>query len=177
MGKSSSSRWGQRLTWSAVRTRMGWCGAVFEGKRLIRFFLPASKGVLAAGIKREYRQAEEAPMPGGLSKDIVAYFEGKRVSFRYPLRLIEVSGFEQAVLEEVKRIPYGAAASYGEIARRVGKPGGARAVGRVMGKNPIPLIIPCHRVVASGGKIGGFSAPGGIKLKKKMLMLEGVVAS
>jgi len=114
-------------------------------------------------------------MPRVLSKDIIAYFKGKQVLFRYPLKLVNVSDFERAVLEEVKKIPYGATASYGEIARRVGRPGGARAVGRVMGKNPIPLIIPCHRVVASGGKTGGFSAPGGIKLKRKMLMLEGVV--
>ena len=115
-------------------------------------------------------------MPGALSKDIIAYFKGKKVSFRYPLRLINISDFERAVLEEVKKIPYGATASYGEIARRVGRPGGARAVGGVMGKNPIPLIIPCHRVVASKG-IGGFSATGGINLKKRMLRLESVTVT
>ena len=97
------------------------------------------------------------------------YFKGRRHSFNLPLDL-RLEGFTRRVLEEVARIPYGKTATYGEVARRVGSPRSARAVGGAVGANPIPIIIPCHRVVAAGGKLGGFGC--GIALKKKLFDLE-----
>ena len=97
------------------------------------------------------------------------YFNGKRRSFDLPLDL-RLKGFTRRVLEEVSRIPYGETATYGEVARRVGSPRAARAVGGAVGANPIPIIIPCHRVIAAGGKLGGFG--GGVALKKKLLIHE-----
>ena len=81
--------------------------------------------------------------------------------------------FHCRVYEAARTIPPGKTLSYGDIARRVGAPGAARAVGQALGRNPFPIVVPCHRVLASGGKIGGFSAQGGIATKRRMLAIEG----
>jgi O-6-methylguanine DNA methyltransferase len=76
------------------------------------------------------------------------------------------------VYQAAREIPAGATATYGELARRVGTPRDARAVGRALGMNPFPIVVPCHRVIAAGGKLGGFSAPGGVATKRRMLAIE-----
>ena len=80
--------------------------------------------------------------------------------------------FQKAVWKEIDKIPYGKIVTYSEIARNIGKPKAARAVANACGKNPIPIIRPCHRVICSDGSIGGYSGPGGAKLKKLLLKLE-----
>lgn len=92
-----------------------------------------------------------------------------------PLDFSSLSDFQRAALDELKRIPSGATLTYGELAERLGRPGGAQAVGRAMGANPFPLIYPCHRVVGSGGNMTGFSAEGGVEMKVYLLRLEGAV--
>ncbi|WP_374684800.1 methylated-DNA--[protein]-cysteine S-methyltransferase [Mesorhizobium sp. J428] len=77
----------------------------------------------------------------------------------------------------MRKLRHGETLTYGELAERAGFPGQAQAVGQAMGKNPVPLVVPCHRVLAAGGKIGGFSAPGGAATKEKMLRLEGAIAT
>jgi len=89
-----------------------------------------------------------------------------------PLALDEMTPFRRAVTEHCRQIPLGATRSYGELAAQAGKPHAARAVGRVMAANPFPLIVPCHRVVAAGGRLGGFSAPHGLSMKRRLLQLE-----
>ena len=89
------------------------------------------------------------------------------------LRVTDKTAFQQAVIERCRRIPLGETKSYGELAAAVGHPGAARAVGRVMSTNRFPLIVPCHRVVGAGGAIGGYSAPDGINMKRRLLALEG----
>ena len=91
-----------------------------------------------------------------------------------PLDLSLLGPFQRAVFEKVRALPPGRTATYGEIAAAIGAPGEARAVGRALGANPIPLIVPCHRVVGSGRRLGGFSAPGGALTKTRLLALEGV---
>lgn len=88
---------------------------------------------------------------------------------------LEVSAFERDVLDEMRRIPPGQVLTYGELAKRLGKPGAARSVGNACAKNPIPLVIPCHRVVAGDGTIGNYSAEGGKETKEKLLRLEGAL--
>jgi len=90
-----------------------------------------------------------------------------------PVDVSEASDFNQSVYEVVRRIPPGEALTYGEVARRVGEPGGAQAVGRAMGANPIPIIIPCHRVIGANREMIGFSANGGVETKRRMLLVEG----
>ena len=81
--------------------------------------------------------------------------------------------FQKQVLRQTMKVPYGRTSSYGEIASRIGRPAAYRAVGNAVGANPIPIVIPCHRIIASDGGIGGFS--GGLSYKKKLLALEGVL--
>jgi methylated-DNA-[protein]-cysteine S-methyltransferase len=94
------------------------------------------------------------------------------VRFDVPVRLTGLTPFQQSVLHECGRIPPGKTLTYGELADRAGRPGAARAVGNALARNPVPLVIPCHRVVASGGVLGGFSAEAGVGLKKQLLALE-----
>jgi methylated-DNA-[protein]-cysteine S-methyltransferase len=100
------------------------------------------------------------------------YFAGERTEFTLPTEL-DGTPFQKDVWRELTRIPYGQTISYGELARRVGRPKGPRAVGQANGKNPIPIIVPCHRVLASNG-IGGYG--GGLPMKRTLLAVEGVTA-
>src|SRR5690606_31448990 len=85
--------------------------------------------------------------------------------------------FDRRVYEAARAIPAGTTASYGEIAAQLGEPGAARAVGQSLGANPVPIIIPCHRVLAAGQRTGGFSAHGGVDTKRRLLEIEGALAA
>ncbi len=100
------------------------------------------------------------------------YFAGRRVAFDVDVDLTGLTSFQQRVLEACARVDYGERVSYGELARRVGRPNAARAVGGALARNPVPLAVPCHRVVAGDGSLGGFSAEQGLALKRKLLELE-----
>ena len=111
----------------------------------------------------------------GLARDtrdqLRAYVRGRRRVFDLPLA-IDLSPFTARVLAEVEGIAWGETKSYGEVALQVGSPGGARAVGQAVGANPLPIVIPCHRVLAARGRLGGFG--GGLRWKRWLLGLEGV---
>jgi methylated-DNA-[protein]-cysteine S-methyltransferase len=114
----------------------------------------------------------------GRTDDVVrqlrAYFAGRRKRFDVPVDLRGVTPFQRCVLEATAEVPPGQVVSYGEIARRIGRPRGSRAVGQALGRNPVPIVIPCHRVVAAGGGLGGYT--GGLAIKRKLLRLEGTMA-
>jgi methylated-DNA-[protein]-cysteine S-methyltransferase len=105
-------------------------------------------------------------------RQLSAYLHGDLHVFSIPLDLAWTTPFQQQVLGITAQIPYGRTSTYKEIAIRVGKPNAARAVGRVEATNPIPLVIPCHRVLGSDGSLHGYGGPGGIKLKAWLLALE-----
>lgn len=109
-----------------------------------------------------------------LQNEIKAYFEGKNVYFStdIPVFLNGSGEFSHKILNACRNITYGQTMTYADLAQKARHPGAARAVGNVMAKNPIPLIIPCHRVIRTDGKLGGFSAPGGTNLKKRLLLNE-----
>ena len=106
--------------------------------------------------------------------ELEAYFAGDRTSFSVPVRMIGGSDFERAVWGEIATIPYGEMHTYGAIATALGDPGLARAVGTACNHNPVPVIVPCHRVVGAGGKMVGFG--GGIDRKRRLLELEARVS-
>ncbi len=103
-----------------------------------------------------------------------AYLDGRRTTFELPLDLSMTREFQRQVLMAALKVPRGSVATYGQIARRIGRPGAARAVGQALGHNPLPIIIPCHRVLASNGTLGGYSGREGVKTKARLLELEGV---
>ncbi len=135
--------------------------------------LPRASGRGIAGWVRRF--APDARIAKGYAPNRLAiaqiqdYLAGKREEFRVELDL-RATGFQIRVYAALLEIPYGEVRSYGEIAAAIGEPGAARAVGAAAGSNPLPLVVPCHRVVASGGKLGGFG--GGVGLKKRLLALE-----
>jgi methylated-DNA-[protein]-cysteine S-methyltransferase len=95
------------------------------------------------------------------------------VDFSYvPLALDHLTPFARQVVVACRRISWGLVSSYGELAARCGSPGAARAVGSVMAKNRYPLVVPCHRVLAAGGALGGYSAPDGLRMKRRLLAME-----
>ena len=108
---------------------------------------------------------------GDLARELDEYFAGSRRSFDLPLDWSLVPVFGRRVLRATARIPYGAVATYGEVATRAGSPGGARATGNALGANPIPIVVPCHRVVRAGGALGGYT--GGAERKQLLLGVEG----
>jgi methylated-DNA-[protein]-cysteine S-methyltransferase len=132
-------------------------------------------------LKRFIRHAEKynlTPVKGSyktrdIMKQLVEYFHNKRKSFSVKLDIGYFSLFTRRVLRAAFRVPYGKVATYGQLARKAGSPGASRAVGQVMAKNPVPIVIPCHRVIGSDGSLTGFG--GGLGLKKRLLEKEGVV--
>lgn len=108
---------------------------------------------------------------GKILEQIDAYFAGKRRTFDVPVDTQLMTPFQRRVLTAAQRVPAGAVVSYGDIARAIGQPKASRAVGQALGHNPIPIVIPCHRVIASDGSLGGYI--GGLAIKKKLLALEG----
>lgn len=111
----------------------------------------------------------------GLFKIFDRYFEGERLDFSGVDVALRGTPFQRRLWQALREIPYGEVVTYGELAAKIFVTGGARAVAGACAKNPLPIIIPCHRVVASGGAIGGYSAGTGVEVKRRLLDLEGVV--
>lgn len=108
-----------------------------------------------------------------LRRSLQRYASGVPVEFGdRAIRIPSRTSFQRRVMEVVQSIAYGETATYAEVAREAGRPGAARAVGNVMARNPLPVLVPCHRVVAAGGRLGGYSAPQGIDLKRRLLAME-----
>ena len=104
---------------------------------------------------------------------VISYLNGDRTDFDIPFDLSALTHFQRQVLMATLQIPRGQIVTYGEIARRIGNPKSVRAVGQALGRNPIPIVIPCHRVIASNGSLGGYSGGGGLETKARLLQLEG----
>jgi len=137
---------------------------------------PAGSDRIGATAARETPAASNGEATAALdaaAAQLREYLAGERTDFDLPLRPIG-NEFEQAVWAELLRIPYGETTSYGEIARRIGHPGSARAVGRANGRNPIAIVVPCHRVIGSDGSLTGYG--GGLDLKRALLTLEAETA-
>jgi methylated-DNA-[protein]-cysteine S-methyltransferase len=109
----------------------------------------------------------------GVRRELSDYFDGRRRKFDLPLDWQLTRGFYRKVLRATARIPYGQTRSYGEMANKAGSPRAVRATGTALGSNPLPIIVPCHRVLRSGGALGGYG--GGIEVKQRLLELEGAL--
>lgn len=157
-------------------TRWGYFGLLGTGRGLIRTSLPLAsssdaKAVLLSGLGQAIQDRAFFPE---LQRLIVAYFDGQAVDLAglVPLVLDGLSPFTRAVLNSCSSITFGQVRTYRQVASTVGRPGAVRPAARALSNNPVPLIIPCHRVIRSDGLLGGFSAPGGIELKRRLLEHE-----
>jgi methylated-DNA-[protein]-cysteine S-methyltransferase len=130
------------------------------------------EGDTVVGVRFGARPAPAAPHAAAVQ--LAAYFAGELTDFTVPVRMPGGSEFERAVWAEIAKIPYGEMITYGAIATALGDPGAARAVGTACNHNPVPVIVPCHRVVGAGGKMVGFG--GGLDRKRRLLELEAGVA-
>jgi methylated-DNA-[protein]-cysteine S-methyltransferase len=116
----------------------------------------------------DWQESQRGPLAQA-ARQLTEYFAGKRTDFDFPLAP-EGTEFQRSVWRRLQEIPYGETISYGELARRVGNPKASRAVGAANGQNPIPIVIPCHRVIGANGKLTGFG--GGLPTKEALLALE-----
>jgi methylated-DNA-[protein]-cysteine S-methyltransferase len=165
---------------SIFDTELGWFGLMGCGDAVQRIFLghlsaeqvrrAAASTLATVGVEEPPNENDWNPK---LRRALQDFARGIPTHFaEVKLDLAESTPFRKRVLEQTRKIAYGQRLTYGELAARAGKPGAARAVGSVMASNPLPIVIPCHRVVASGGALGGFSAPQGIELKRRLLEME-----
>jgi methylated-DNA-[protein]-cysteine S-methyltransferase len=128
--------------------------------------------------KRGFKEfSQDTERAREVARQLSQYLEGQRRSFDFPIHWEVLKPFQRQVLQATYAIPYGVTATYGEIAARVGKPRAARAVGRAEATNPMPLVIPCHRVLGSDGKLHGYGAAGGLATKAWLLQLEAGASS
>lgn len=157
-------------------TPLGWFGLVGQQHCVWRLVMGhRSAAETWARLHRDFADATltESDWHPALRKKLEEFASGKRVSFdNIRVRTEHRTAFQQKVILATRAVGFGETVSYGELAAWAGSPNAARAVGTVMATNEVPIIIPCHRVLASGGKIGGFSAPQGIDLKRRLLDLE-----
>jgi O-6-methylguanine DNA methyltransferase len=175
-----------RSDYCLFETALGWCGIAWSESgdagtppAVTLFQLPeATAAITESRLARHHgaRPTSEPPAPiAEVIERVRRHLAGKVEDFRdIPVALDRAGSFERLVYDAARNIPAGTTMTYGEIAKAIGQPGAAQAVGQALGRNPIPLIIPCHRVLAAGGKPGGFSAPGGLATKAKLLAGEGV---
>ncbi|MGA5041162.1 methylated-DNA--[protein]-cysteine S-methyltransferase [Streptomyces capoamus] len=171
----------QRVVWAVVATEIGPLMLAATRDGLVNVVFHASDAVrdralerLAARLGGKPVEDPDSPLLAEPIRQLRAYFAGERHAFDLSLDWSLISGFNRQVLRALASgVPYGTVVGYGDLAGRVGQPGGAQAVGAAMGANPLPVVVPCHRVVESGGGIGGFG--GGLETKRKLLALEGVL--
>jgi methylated-DNA-[protein]-cysteine S-methyltransferase len=163
-------------------TAIGRCAIAWSAAGIVGLQLPEGSDAAALRrLRRRFPGLEPAAPPPGVAAAIgriAAFLQGAGDDFA-SLALDEsgVGGFERAVYREARLIPAGSTATYGAIAARLGDPHQARAVGQALGRNPWPIVVPCHRVTGADGRIGGFSAPGGARTKLRLLEIEGALAA
>ena len=160
----------QQLYYTVFSTDMGWVGILGSASGLLATTLPQPSAARA----ESHLGTEDAVRSEKSFGDTVArlkdYFAGQRVEFPDELDLSSATAFQRQVWRLTQLIPYGETRSYGWIAKQLGKNGAGRAVGQALARNPLPVIIPCHRVVAGDGALSGYS--GGVRVKKSLLRLE-----
>lgn len=165
------------MEYTIFETTMGWMAILGSTRGLVSTSLPRSSAQKA--LEALGGLTKHASLSPDKFKDLItrlkAYFGGYEVSFPDELDLSTATLFQRQVWHTTRLIAYGETRSYKWLAEKVGQPGAARATGQALSRNPLPIIIPCHRVISSDGGLGGFS--GGIQMKRRLLHLEGAAIS
>jgi methylated-DNA-[protein]-cysteine S-methyltransferase len=160
------------LYYTIFKTKLGWIGILASKVGLLAVTLPLTTQQQALNsLGAQAKQAVLSPeIFSDLTEKFQDYYSGKKTIFPDELDFSNASAFQKQVWQATRLIPYGETRNYGWIARLIGKPKAARAVGHALGKNPFLIVVPCHRVIASDGTLGGFG--GGLEMKKTLLELE-----
>lgn len=162
------------LRYAVFDTSQGWIGCLGSAAGLLRITLPQPSPYSA--IEMIDGTGDKAVWSPDYFVDIIpllsGYFNGEKPEFSCKLDFRKATPFQQQVWKVTRTIPYGETRTYGWVASRIGKPNAVRAVGRALGKNPLPIIVPCHRVIGSNGSLCGFN--GGLEMKRNLLRLEGL---
>ena len=162
-----------RAFWAWVDAPFGPVFVAKTGKGVCRVSFRRSEDEFLSELERRSLLPEKAPEKLDRERrELGEYFQGKRRRFDLPVDLRWGTEFQKSVLKAARRIPFGECCCYADVAKRVGRPNAQRAVGNALGQNPVAIVIPCHRVVASGGGIGGYT--GGLDIKKTLMEIEGI---
>jgi len=156
-----------------LETALGWIGLARSDRGLVGLHLPRpTREQALADLQARFPDGELTDLAvfGDAAEQLRRYLAGQRVRFHMPLDLSGVAPFQRRVLEVVARIPYGETRTYSWVAQQIGQPRAYRAVGQALGANPLPIMIPCHRVVGSDGSLCGYA--GGLEMKRWLLQLE-----
>jgi methylated-DNA-[protein]-cysteine S-methyltransferase len=165
----------QPVFYDKIATTLGPIYIAVRERKLVAIQVGGSAADFLRSLRRQ-AQAEPVRKTAAVraaAGQIREYLAGRRRAFRLEPDWRGVTPFRARVLRAAMRIPYGKTRTYGEIARSIGAPRAARAVGQALGANPFAPVVPCHRVVAGDGSLGGYSASGGVKIKRRLLRLEG----
>ncbi|WP_158885559.1 methylated-DNA--[protein]-cysteine S-methyltransferase [Amycolatopsis anabasis] len=162
-------------------TAIGWCGIAWGERGIVGAQLPeGSEHRTRTRLRRRFPETPETEPSPAMRKvidDVVELLAGGQPDLSaVELDMTDVPDFHRRVYEIALAIPPGKTLTYGEVAHRLGMPGSAQAVGQALGRNPFAPVVPCHRILAAGGKDGGFSANGGVATKRRMLVIEGALA-
>lgn len=171
----------ERSSYAFFETPLGLCAIVWDARGITGTQLPESgRGAATRRLRRRFPDTHQGPPPPAIEAAMArigAMLGGAKDDFNdLALDWRTVSAFERAVYHAAQAIPAGETITYGEMARRLGDPGRAQAVGQALGRNPWPIVVPCHRITGADGRMGGFSAPGGTATKLKLLEIEGALA-
>ncbi len=162
-----------RIHYTSVSSPLGelWLAATPQGICRLSYGPAVPRWVVLLREENSLAPSADHRLLSEAREQLAEYFEGSRRSFELPLDLSCGSSFQRRVWEATSHIPYGQVRSYGQIARALASAGSARAVGRALGRNPVPIIVPCHRVTRTDGTLGGYS--GGPHIKRALLAIEG----
>ena len=169
------------VPYALIETGIGWIGIAWSERGLTRLQLPARDREatgrrLLSTIHGPAVESIDMPAPiAGLVGMLRRYTAGEAVDFSgVPVDLDGIDPFRRAIYDAARRLDFGETTTYGGLAEEAGYKGRAQDTGQALGRNPVPIVVPCHRILAAGNKIGGFSAPGGSAAKERLLEMEGV---
>ena len=161
---------------SSIQTKLGWIAVAHSAQGVLALDFPRStRESSLRELRREYSKAVIQDAPSQVVKELREYAEGRCRKFGVPIDWSAIKPFQRSVLQAAFSIPFGETRTYAWIAQKIGKPRAVRAVGHALGTNPIPIVLPCHRVIGSDGGLHGYR--GGLKMKARLLKLEGAQLS
>ena len=163
------------IRWSDMNSPLGKLFVAVSDRGVCAVEFGRRNAKFTSHLKTRARLEKNARAVAPIMKQLREYFSGRRTHFDLPVELSSLTPFQREVLAITGRIPFGQAWSYQRVAREMGRAKASRPVGQALGRNPIPVIIPCHRVIASDGTLGGYSGGSGLDSKRWLLQLEGAL--